>query len=64
MTTREQGQTPETFAMLTLQSKMLHKFQPQDESPRWGTNLEIPAFLLKDCDRDDDEPDQYGRGDE
>ena len=23
--------------------------------------LEPPAFLLKDCDRDQDEPDQYGR---
>ena len=29
----------------------------------WGRDGAIPAFLLKDCDRDEDEPDQYGRND-
>ena len=56
--------TADTFAMLTIKGRVAQRFMPADESPRWGTNLTIPAFLLKDCDRDEDSPDQYGREDE
>ena len=55
------------FFEVTVRGKIEREFMvPHElmlgEPPfRWGTDGVIPAFLLKDCDRDEDEPDQYGR---
>ena len=54
------------FYDLTWKGKTLERMASDwwNRAPKWNVDLAIPAFLLKDCDRDEDSPDQYGRGDE